>query len=242
MKQKGLFGVFMLVTLILCDYGQLAVASDSGLWQTDYAAALKQAAAENKHVLVDFSGSDWCGWCIKLDEEVFSKPEFIEYAKAKLICVLLDFPNSKPQTDEVKAQNKQLAEKYRIQGFPTVLILDPQGKLVKQTGYQRGGAAPYIEMIKSILPKDLHFVKYAPPQIVDYAFNADLNTGYVSIDVVGDTIAAREQVIRKIGEICSSKNVTHVAGAENLRSEGHYQILDEQLTNNILTIHFKAVY
>ena len=118
---------------------------------TDYDAALKQAAAEDKYVLVDFSGSDWCGWCIKLDKEVFSKEEFVSYADENLILVLIDFPNSKPQSDEQKATNNALAKKYGIQGFPTVLILNPKGEVVKRTGYQQGGPEAYIEMIKNAI-------------------------------------------------------------------------------------------
>lgn len=147
-------GIMVALTglLLLCGCNPDAVASDTeGLWQTDYAAALKQAAAENKYVLVDFSGSDWCGWCMRLDREVFSQPEFQDYAKENLILVLLDFPRSKPQTDALKEQNNKLAEKYGIQGFPTVLILDPQGKVIERTGYQPGGAAAYVEMIKGVI-------------------------------------------------------------------------------------------
>lgn len=131
-----------------------AVADEAGFWQTDYDAALKQAAAENKYVLVDFSGSDWCGWCMKLDEEVFSQPEFTAYAKENLICVLVDFPNSKPQSDEQKKANRVLAEKYNIEGFPTVLILNPQGKMIGRDGYQPGGAAGYVEFIRSVIATD----------------------------------------------------------------------------------------
>jgi protein disulfide-isomerase len=143
----GLAGLFL-----LCGCNQSASAADaSGLWREDYDAALKQAAAENKSVLVDFSGSDWCGWCIKLEKEVFSQPEFTAYAKENLILVLVDFPNAKPQTEEQKTANQALAEKYGIQGFPTVLILNPQGKVVRRTGYQPGGAPAYVEMIQGAL-------------------------------------------------------------------------------------------
>jgi len=139
-----------LTGVLLCGCQQAAAAGES-LWTEDYAAALEQAAVENKYVLVDFSGSDWCGWCIRLDKEVFSQPEFIEYANENLILVMLDFPNSKPQSAELKAQNKALSEKYGIQGFPTVLILNPQGKAVKRTGYQQGGSAAYVDMIKAAI-------------------------------------------------------------------------------------------
>lgn len=140
------------IAALLAGCQQEASASEAG-WMTDYDAALKKAAAENKYVLVDFSGSDWCGWCIKLDKEVFSKEEFVNYADENLILVLVDFPRSKEQPEQQKAANNALAKKYGIQGFPTVLILNPQGELVKRTGYQQGGAGPYIEMIKNTIAK-----------------------------------------------------------------------------------------
>jgi len=128
---------------------QQAGVVDGDLWTEDYDAALERAAAENKHLLVDFSGSDWCGWCIRLESEVFSKAEFINYAKENLVLVMVDFPNSKPQSAEQRAANDALAKKYGIQGFPTVLILNSQGEVVERTGYQRGGPEGYVEMIKS---------------------------------------------------------------------------------------------
>jgi protein disulfide-isomerase len=155
MKAAGMIGVLVLSVVAFCGCNQKAVAAEqAGIWQSDYDAALKQAAAENKYVLVDFSGSDWCGWCIKLDKEVFSQPEFIEYAQANLICVLLDFPRGKELPKAQKDANQALLEKFRVQGFPTVLIFNPQGKLVKQTGYQPGGAVKYVEFIKGVVAVD----------------------------------------------------------------------------------------
>ena len=150
MKKVAIIGCLALATVLFT--GGTVFAEESGLWQTDYDAALKQAATENKYVLVDFSGSDWCGWCMKLDKEVFSQKEFIDYAKENLICVLLDFPRAKEQSDAVKKQNQTLLQKYGVQGFPTVLILNPKGKVVERTGYQPGGAQAYVDMIKKILP------------------------------------------------------------------------------------------
>lgn len=145
------------IAVFLAGCEQETTAAETGgadaSWMTNYDAALQKAAAENKHVLVDFSGSDWCGWCIKLDKEVFSQDEFISYADENLILLLVDFPRSKEQSDEQKAANEALAKKYGIRGFPTVLILNPQGKVVEQTGYQAGGAGPYVEMIKNIIAK-----------------------------------------------------------------------------------------
>ena len=121
------------------------------VWLTDFEAAKKLAAEKNLPILVDFSGSDWCGWCIKLDNEVFSQDAFKAYAKDNLVLFLADFPNSKPQPAEVKEQNEALAEKYGIRGFPTVLLLDAEGNVLNRTGYQRGGAEKYVEHIKELL-------------------------------------------------------------------------------------------
>ena len=149
MKIAGTIGGIIMAAVLLWGCGQRAAAED--IWMTDYDAALKQAAEVNKYVLVDFSGSDWCGWCIKLDKEVFSKPEFIDYAKENLICVLVDFPQYKAQTDEQKAFNKSLANRYNIEGFPTVLILNPKGEVAERTGYRPGGPGSYVEMIKGTI-------------------------------------------------------------------------------------------
>jgi len=122
-------------------------------WLTDLEAAKTLAAEKDLPILVDFSGSDWCGWCIRLDAEVFSKPAFKTYAKEHLILVLLDFPRQKEQPKEVAAQNKKLAEQYGVRGFPTVLLLDKAGKEVARTGYQPGGAEAYIKHIKELQNK-----------------------------------------------------------------------------------------
>ncbi|MCF7863739.1 MAG: thioredoxin family protein [Kiritimatiellales bacterium] len=120
-------------------------------WLTDFEKAKAEASARNVPILADFAGSDWCGWCIRLDNEVFSQPEFQTYAKEHLVLFLADFPNSKPQPEAVKAQNKALAEKYGIEGFPSVLLLDSTGKVIGRTGYRKGGPVDYVEHIKSLL-------------------------------------------------------------------------------------------
>ncbi|MEI6278017.1 MAG: thioredoxin family protein [Verrucomicrobiae bacterium] len=118
-------------------------------WQTDYKAALEQAAKENKPALLDFTGSDWCGWCIKLDNETFSQADFKKFAAANLILVELDFPNNKPQSEEVKKQNKELQAKYGVEGFPTLVLLDSKGKeIAKNTGYLAGGPEAFIAWVK----------------------------------------------------------------------------------------------
>ncbi len=140
---------FALLTVLLLGIAALATAKEG--WLTDFEEAKKQAAEKNLPILADFSGSDWCGWCIKLDNEVFSQDEFKAYAKDNVVLFMADFPNSKPQSAEVKAQNKALSKKYGIRGFPTVLLLDAKGKVIERTRYRRGGAALYVEHIKELL-------------------------------------------------------------------------------------------
>jgi protein disulfide-isomerase len=105
---------------------------------------LKQAKAENRHVFLFFTGSDWCSWCKRLNKEILSTPEFARYSKEKLILVELDFPKKRKLTPTVKAQNAKLADKYKIEGYPTVIVLDSAGSKLAELGYQEGGPAPFI--------------------------------------------------------------------------------------------------
>lgn len=117
-------------------------------WYTNVDEAIKVAQKEDKPILLQFSGSDWCKWCIKLNNEVLHTKEFADYAKGNLVLVNLDFPRSIPQSDEVKAYNQSMAQKYGIRGFPTVLLMDKDGNVVQVTGYQPGGPKAYIQHIK----------------------------------------------------------------------------------------------
>jgi len=143
-------------TLLL--FGLLALSAsaqeDHSLWETDFDQAVKKAEETGKDLLVDFSGSDWCVWCKRLDGEVFSQPAFKEWAPEKFVPVLLDFPRTKSVPNAEK--NRALMEKYKIQGFPTVLLMDSQGKPYAQTGYMEGGPTayiPHLELLKEAYGK-----------------------------------------------------------------------------------------
>ena len=127
-------------------------ASAESNWVTDYKKAQEDAKAGKKLMLLEFTGSDWCGWCMKLDKEVFSTPEFQNYASRNLILVKLDFPRRRPQTEALKKQNEQLAQKYGIQGFPTIIVLNGQGEKVGELGYMEGGPSPFLAKLET-LPK-----------------------------------------------------------------------------------------
>src|SRR5436190_6758968 len=103
--------------------GSTAVFAAAG-WDDNYDKAIAQAKEEKKLVMLDFTGSDWCGWCIKLNKEVFSKPEFSDYAKKNLVLVEVDFPRTKKLSSEQKKANEALQEKYQIRGYPTLVVLD----------------------------------------------------------------------------------------------------------------------
>ena len=118
-------------------------------WTTDEAKALEKAKADKKMVLMDFTGSDWCGWCMKMDKEVFSDPEFKSYAADNLVLVELDFPHQKFIAFNTKKQNEALAKQYGVEGYPTMVLLDSEGKTVKVFGgYQEGGAKAFVEQLK----------------------------------------------------------------------------------------------
>jgi len=119
-------------------------------WITNYEAGQQEAKVNNKLVLLDFTGSDWCGWCILLDREVFSKPKFKEYASKNLVLVELDFPRTKPIAEATKKQNVLLAQRYQVQGFPTIIVLNGEGKVVAELGYMKGGPDAYIAVLEKL--------------------------------------------------------------------------------------------
>jgi len=116
-------------------------------WLTDLPQAQAQANLERKLVLLDFTGSDWCGWCIKLNKEVFSRSEFAEYAKNNLVCVEVDFPRRKKLNPEQKRANDALAAKYNISGYPTIIVLNSDGKKVGELGYMEGGPKTFMAQL-----------------------------------------------------------------------------------------------
>jgi len=130
-----------------------ALAADSQ-WLTSVPDATAKAKKENKLILLDFTGSDWCGWCKKLDAETFSKSEFADYAKKNLVLVEVDFPSQKQQSDALKEANKALQQKYSVSGYPTLVVLKPDGTVLwKQPGYLAGGPSAMIAKIDEVKKK-----------------------------------------------------------------------------------------
>lgn len=148
MKQNR--AICVAFSMILLISSAISMAEEA-VWLDNFEAAKAEAAKRGVPILADFSGSDWCGWCKKLDREVFSTAELAAYAKENLVLFVADFPSKKKLAEATVAQNKELQKEYKIQGFPTVLLLDAKGKVIARTGYKPGGASVYIEHLNDLL-------------------------------------------------------------------------------------------
>lgn len=126
-----------------------------GNWLIDAKQAKEQAAKDGKPVLMDFTGSDWCPPCKQLKSKVFDSQAFKDYAAKNLVLLELDFPSDKKKVSkETKAQNDQLSKEYKITGYPTIIVLDKDGKEVgREVGYSGESPAEYIKKIEGFLAK-----------------------------------------------------------------------------------------
>jgi thioredoxin-related protein len=122
-------------------------------WLTDLTEAKKVAAAEEKDILIDFTGSDWCKWCVQLKEEVFDQTAFKTDGLKRFVTVELDFPQKKEISEELKKRNHALMNMYAVRGFPTVILADAQGRPYARTGYQQGGAEAYLKHLTGLQEK-----------------------------------------------------------------------------------------
>jgi thioredoxin-related protein len=136
-------------------------AQEELTWHTDMSKAADISIKENKPMFLFFTGSDWCGWCIRLQKEVFKTPEFIKWAKENVVLVELDFPRKNEQTDAVKMQNAQLQQQLQVRGYPTVWFVSAtktaEAKVnlnaLGSTGYVAGGPKVWIDGANQIIQK-----------------------------------------------------------------------------------------
>ncbi len=151
MKMKPIVRTCAALVALYCS--GVAFAGGEG-WSSDFAAAKKEAAASKKDLLIDFTGSDWCGWCIKLNKEVFSQEPFKAGVKDKFVLVELDYPKNKSKLSaETIKQNEELRKKYPVRGFPTILLADADGRPFAVTGYQAGGPEAYVKHLDELRAK-----------------------------------------------------------------------------------------
>jgi protein disulfide-isomerase len=142
--------LFVIAAVVFCA-GEFARA-DSG-WLNDYKKAQEEAKASHKFLFLNFTGSDWCGWCVRFDKDIFSQSQFKDYARDNLVLVELDFPRAKPQSPELRQQNRHLAQQYEVVGFPTIIVLNSDGQKVwEYDGYFSNGPQAFVEELQK-LPK-----------------------------------------------------------------------------------------
>ena len=123
-------------------------------WGTNLEAALTKAKEGEKLVFVDFTGSDWCPPCMALHDKVLIQEAFLNYAKENLELVVMDFPNNKPMAEAQRAYNEGLAKKYSVDGYPTVIVFDAEGKeLHREVGYSGADADGYVAALEKTLKR-----------------------------------------------------------------------------------------
>jgi thioredoxin-related protein len=152
-----------LILLILLGWASLPALGEHLEWFADAQAAREKAKQENKFLLLDFTGSDWCGWCMKLKSEIFDQPEFARFAQANLVLVEVDFPHHKLMDQAQKQANARLAHTYHITGYPTIIVLNQDGRQVGRTGYIPGGPGAFIAKLQPMLKISNKSVKTPPP-------------------------------------------------------------------------------
>jgi thioredoxin-related protein len=138
----------VLALLTVMAAGPLLAADD--LWTEDATQAMATAAKEGKDLLINFTGSDWCGWCVKLDKEVFSQEAFTSEAPKHFVMLKLDFPRRRQMPAETKKQNAEWRDRMGVRGYPTIMLADAKGKPYAKTGYQRGGAEAYVKHLAEL--------------------------------------------------------------------------------------------
>ena len=124
------------------------------VWGIDFADALKQSKDSGKPVLANFTGSDWCVWCVRLKKDLFDTSDFVKFSDEALILLEVDFPSRKPIDPDLAAANRELAGKYGVEGFPTLLVLDANGEEIgRHVGYFKGGVEAFSAYIRSLTEK-----------------------------------------------------------------------------------------
>jgi protein disulfide-isomerase len=141
----------LFITLLVVVAGFTTQAQDGLTWHTDLNKATEISRNEQKPLFLFFTGSDWCGWCIRLQNEVFRTPEFTKWAKEKVVLVELDFPRKTQLSDALKLQNNQMQQLFQVQGYPSVRFVKPaikDGKTnfeeIGKSGYMAGGPSVWL--------------------------------------------------------------------------------------------------
>lgn len=235
MRRLGLIG---LAALLLA---APAVAAEGLAWTEDAKAATATAAKEKKDLLINFTGSDWCGWCVKLDKEVFSQEAFTKEAPQHYVFLKLDFPRRRELSDEVKKQNAEWKLRMPVRGYPTIVLADAAGKPYAKTGYKPGGPGPYLKQLAELreikAKRDAAMEKAKAAEGIEKAKALD-----AALAAVGDSIArvAYRDVMAEIvaldADDAAGLKTKHTA----LIREGEIQLLKDKISAAIGSQDFEG--
>jgi len=150
-----------LIVAAILFIGFSSLQAQEAKWHDNFEEASKISKQTNKPILANFTGSDWCGWCIKLDKQVFNTKEFNEWAKENVVLLTVDFPRRKKLPENIVAQNDALQRAFQVRGYPTIWLMNsgdgevPTDGIVPlgKTSYVKGGPEKWIASIAPSLPK-----------------------------------------------------------------------------------------
>jgi len=208
-------------------FGLSSLSAAEIKWVTDFEEAKTIAAKEGKSLLINFTGSDWCGWCIRLDKEVFDTDTFAEGVKDKFVLVKLDFPKDKSDmTEGTITQNEKLQAEYMVQGFPSILLTDEKGRPFAKTGYQQGGPESYLASLDTLLGirKDRDSaLKISGEQEGDLKAEADL--GVLKVLQIDDALITKfySDQIEHIKEVEHAEGMEFIQQLENTEKFADFQ-------------------
>ena len=142
--------LFILFTLfcISCQINTNSSEELEKIWLTDVSQAIEQSKVSGKPIFAFFTGKEWCSWCKKLERQVLSKDFFINYAKDNLVLLELDFPRSRRNLPQKQIE---LARKFNIKGYPTVILMDSSTNKIAKTGYEAMSPEQYVDHVKALL-------------------------------------------------------------------------------------------
>jgi len=194
------------------------------VWSTNLAKAQAQARTEGKAVLINFTGSDWCGWCMKLRKDVFLKPDFAAYAQTNLVLVEIDFPKRKTLPPQVQKTNQLMAQQFQVEGFPTLVLLDSNGTRLRNVNYANGGTRTFLAEVEKILrpPSDIPPAKLVnkkpatPKRLQTAAASKQTNQSRLVLSKITGTQKKRKAVINNT-TFMSGQTATVKSGTDNVK-------------------------
>ena len=145
---KKLLFILFTVFSISCQINTNSSEELEKIWLTDVSQAIEQSKVSGKPIFAFFTGKEWCSWCKKLERQVLSKEEFINYAKENLVLLELDFPRGRRNLPQKQIE---LARKFNIKGYPTVILMDSSTNKIAKTGYESMSPEQYVDHLKALL-------------------------------------------------------------------------------------------